>query len=122
MQRSTVLHKTSLPLVLFLSVIGFGLALYELLSPASGTAGTAGAILVTVSTALMAAALLLLVLAPPQGRAFGFLLALVLLAAAGTGAAAYFLMAHLLLAAMIAALFVGLAAAFSGRRTERVSQ
>lgn len=109
------LRKIALFLVLALGAAGFGLALYELLSPESGTAGTAGAIIVTVSTALLALAAALLLFVRLPEWLFGLLLALILIDAVATAVAGYFLMANLLAAAMVASLVAGLTATLGGR-------
>lgn len=109
------IRRTALVLALLLGLAGFGAALYELLSPQSGTTGTAGAALVTVSTALLSVAAAVLAFVRVPRWLYGLLLTLVLVATVATAAAGYFLMASLLVAAMLGALLAGIAAAAVGR-------
>ena len=121
MQPPFDLRKTALILALLLSLAGLGFALYELLSPRSGTTGTAGAMLVTGATALLALAAAILAFMRLPGWLAGLLLALLLIGAAATAAAGYFLMANYLVAAMLGVLLAGLAATLGGRSRDRVS-
>lgn len=121
MKHFATLRRTALIVLLFLSLVGLGFALYELFSPESGTTGTAGAILVTVSTVLLAVAAAIVAFARLPGWLFGLILALILIDAAATAAAGYFLMANFLVAAMLGALVAGLVATFLGRGNEKVS-
>ncbi|MEP1588985.1 hypothetical protein [Sulfitobacter sp.] len=106
-------------LVLVLGLAGLGLGLFEFLSPTSGTAGTAGAALVSVSTALLVVAAALLAFVTLKRWLFGLLLTLSIIDAAATALAAYFLMANLLVATMLLALLAGVAAVFTGSRHAR---
>ncbi|MFG6585299.1 hypothetical protein [Sulfitobacter sp. 1A12779] len=114
-------RQTALLLVTILGLTGLGLALFELLSPTSGTAGSAGATLVLVSTALLAATAALLAFVHLKRWLFGLLLTLSVIDAAATAVAAYFLMANVLVATMLLALLAGLAAAFAGSRQGRMT-
>ena len=71
-------------LVLVLGLAGLGLGLFEFLSPTSGTAGTAGAALVSVSTALLVVAAALLAFVTLKRWLFGLLLTLSIIDAAAT--------------------------------------
>lgn len=115
MQHDPSTRKSSLILALVLGLVGFGLALYELLSPGSGTTGTAGAILVTASTTLLAGGAAILAFVRLPGWFFALLLVLLVIDAAATALAAYFLMATLLMVAMIGAFLAGIVATVSGR-------
>lgn len=115
MQNISDIRRWALIVALLLGLAGLGLALYELLSPRSGTTGTAGAALVTGSTALLAAAAAVLAFLRMPGWLFGLLLALVVIGAVATAVAGYFLMADLLVVAMLGALVAGLSAALAGR-------
>lgn len=121
MEHVLNLQKPALILVLFLGLAGLGVAIYELLSPASGTTGTAGAILVTASTALLTIAAALLAFVRLPGWIFGFLLALLLTDAVATLVAGYFLMSEWLVITMLGALIAVLFAAVSGLSNEKVS-
>lgn len=121
MQYVSNLRQTALILVILLGLVGLGSALYELFSPESGTTGTVGAILVTVSTTLLAIAAALLLFIRLPGWLGGLLLVLLLIDAFATAAAGYFLMADFLVAAMIGCLIAGLFAAAMGRRNEKAS-
>ncbi|MBC7168291.1 hypothetical protein, partial [Phenylobacterium sp.] len=88
---------------------------YSYFTPATGIDGTPGALLVIVSTTLLAGAALLIgfvAALPGWGRIT--LLTLCLLDVLGTGLAAYFLQAWVLLAAMALALLAWLVLAFGG--------
>ena len=114
-------RQAALLLITILGLTGLGLALFELLSPTSGTAGSAGATLVLVSTALLAATATLLAFVHLKRWLFGLLLTLSVIDAAATAVAAYFLMANVLVATMLLALLAGLAAAFAGSRQGRMT-
>ena len=114
-------RQAALLLVAILGLTGLGLALFELLSPTSGTAGSAGATLVLVSTALLAATATLLAFVHLKRWLFGLLLTLSVIDATATAVAAYFLMANVLVAIMLLALLAGLAAAFAGSRQGRMT-
>lgn len=90
-------------LLLVASLLGIGISLYYYLTPLTGVNGTFGALLVVVSTLLMALAGLLLL---PLRRGFlaGLFRVLALLAGIGTLAAAWFLHEFWLMAAMVVAL------------------
>ena len=83
--------------------------------------GYAGATLVLVSTALLAATATLLAFVHLKRWLFGLLLTLSVIDAAATAVAAYFLMANVLVATMLLALLAGLAAAFAGSRQGRMT-
>ncbi|MFN3572962.1 MAG: hypothetical protein ACK4TR_05520 [Phenylobacterium sp.] len=98
-----------------LAVVGLAAAVYSYFTPATGIDGTPGALLVIVSTTLLAgAALLIGFVAALPGWARITLLTLCLLDVLGTGLAAYFLQAWVLLAAMALALLAWLVLAFGG--------
>ncbi len=121
MQRLTNPRGYALIVLLFFSLAGLGFALYDLLAPASGTTGTAGAILVTVSTALMViAAAVLMFVSLPKWLSWLFLV-LLLIDAVATAASGYFLMSDYLVATMLGALVAGLLAAGVGRKQKQVS-
>lgn len=87
------------------SVVGLGCAAYYYLVPTTGVAHSYGAALVFASTALLAAASLVMVLVYHKPAwALGFLYVSMFLDIVGTGFAAYFLEAYWLLAAMAVAL------------------
>jgi len=80
-------------------------ALFNYFWSGNGIHGTAGALLVVISSALMAAAACALLLAGRIGPALrGTLLALIVLDIVGTALSAYFLEANWLIAAMVVAL------------------
>lgn len=120
MQQITAIQKNALIRVLIMGAVGFGFALYELLSPESGTTGTLGATLVSISTALLVLGAALLAFVQMHGWLFRLLFGLVLVDAVATAVAGYFLMAQFLVAAMVAALVVGVIAAAVGRNSRKV--
>lgn len=87
------------------SVAGLGSAAYYFAVPSTGVADSYGAALVLVSSALLTAAALLMVLVHHKPVwLLGFLYVTMFLDILGTGFAAYFLEAHWLLGAMVVAL------------------
>jgi hypothetical protein len=87
------------------SAIGFLLSIYNCVNEGNGIAYTEGAILVVVSSALVLAASLAMVLDhnKPAWLA-GFFYVSIFLGLVGTGVAAYFLLAYALMALMIVGL------------------
>jgi len=98
-----------------LAVVGLAAAVYSYFTPATGIDGTPGALLVIVSTSLLAGAALLIgfVGALPHWARIT-LLVLCLLDVIGTGVAAYFLQAWVLLSAMVLAFVAWLVLALGG--------
>ena len=98
-------------LVATAGVVGLVLSLWEYFARGDGIDGTGGALLVIVSSALILAASLVIVLGWVDDVRWlrALLVFLVLLGIVGTGLAAYFLESHWLLAAMVIALFGWLA-------------
>ena len=100
---ATHARRTGPMLLLVASLVGIGISLYYYLTPLSGVNGTSGALLVVVSTLLMALAGLLL-FPIRRGGAGTLFRVLALLAGLGTLAAAWFLHEFWLMAAMVVAL------------------
>jgi len=92
-------------LLLVAALIGLAIAIFNYVAPGNGIHGTAGALLVVISTLLMVLAAGALALWTLPGWLRGTLLTLILLDILGTGFAAYMLEAWWLIAAMALALF-----------------
>lgn len=87
------------------ATVGLVCSSYYFLAPSAGVAYSYGAALVLASTALLAAAALVMVLVHHKALwLLGFLYAAMFLDILGTGFAAYFLEAHWLLGAMAVAM------------------
>ena len=87
------------------AVVAFGIALFNFFWTGNGIHGTAGALLVVISSALMLLAAGAMVIWPVMPRWLrGLLLVLILLDIVGTGIAAYMLEAYWLVGAVAAAL------------------
>lgn len=98
------IHKHAGAVTLILaSLVGFGIALYFYLMPLTGVNGTAGALLVVVSSLLMVIAGLVLYRVP-SGTFALLVRVLTVLGTVGTLAAAWFLHEFWLMAAMAIAL------------------
>ena len=104
---------------------GLAVAIFNFLWRGNGIHGTAGALLVVISSALMLAASCALVFSDRIGRGLrGTLIVLIALDILGTGLAAYFLEAAWLIAAMAVALIgwlVHLASGPTSRQSPRDS-
>ena len=94
-----------LRLLILAAVVAFAIALFNFFWPGNGIHGTAGALLVVISSVLMLLAAGAMMIWPVMSRWLrGLLLVLILLDIAGTGIAAYMLEAYWLVGAMAAAL------------------
>jgi hypothetical protein len=109
-------------ILLIAAAAALAIAIFNFFWSGNGIHGTAGAGLVVISSALMAAAVAALVFATRMGRGLrGTLLVLVALDIIGTGLAAYLLEADWLLAAMAVALVGWIAVLVSDRPLRRSS-
>jgi len=119
MSPSSVASRTSLPTALTaLAILAFLDCVFEYFWPANGIHGTEGALLVVVSTLLMALASASLAARMVRGWLLILLEVLVFIDLWGTGVAAYFLENWLLLILDILALIVFIAqVAFPRRAT-----
>ena len=93
-------------IILAAAIVGIALSIYYFLAPLTGINGTPGALLVIVSSLLLAIDALILWFGPPRAL-FWLLWALAVLGALGTFTAAWFLHAWWLMGAT-AVIFVGL--------------
>jgi hypothetical protein len=116
-QRHTGTH-----ILLIAAAAALGLGIFDFFWSGNGIHGTAGAGLVVISSALMTAAAVALVVAARMGRRLrGALLVLIALDILGTALAAYLLEADLLLGVMAVALVGWIAVLASGRPRRRSS-
>jgi len=98
-------RKTGAKVLLGAAVAALAISIFNYFWTGNGIHGTAGALLVVVSSVLLAGAAAALLFAGNMGRGLrGTLVVLILLDIIGTGLAAYFLEATWLIAAMAVAL------------------
>ena len=122
LQRPVGWRRTGIWVLALVSAIGLVLAAVGYLNPANGIHGSAGALLVVISTLLMLGAALVIALWVRRGWVRGTLLALILLDIFGTAAAGYLLESYWLVGAMVLALLLWLVGVFAPRAPARLAE